>query len=210
MNVKNVWKILFPERVVCVVCGRPSRGELICEQCQEELDALRLDGTVEHAAYRYDGAAKKLIHRLKFDNVTAAATVLARAVALDALKLHIAPDTVVTWVTMPEKRRKERGIDHGQVLARAVALRLGLECRRLLIRSQENPFRTQRGSSKARRLRNLQGMFAAEENLPRYILLVDDVLTTGATTETCAACLRAGGAHVSVLTAAKVVKNLEG
>lgn len=201
----NIWKLLFPERVVCVACGRPSQGELICDKCQEELDEFRLDGTVERAAYRYDGVAKKLIHRLKFDNVTAAATVLARATALDALKLHISPDTVVTWVTMPEKRKRERGIDHGQVLARAVALRLGLECRRLLIRSQENPFRTQRGASKERRLRNVQGMFTAEENLPRYILLVDDVLTTGATTETCSACLRAGGAHVIVLTAAKVV-----
>lgn len=201
----NLLRILYPERVICAVCQRPAGGELICPACAEELEGLRLDGLTERAAYRYDGVAKKLVHRLKYDNMTAAATVLARAMALDAMRLYLPPDTVVTWVTMPRRRMLERGIDHGQVLARAVALRLGLKAKRLLIRSGENPFRTQRGSSKEKRLRNLQGMFTAEKNLPRYILLVDDVLTTGATLETCSACLRKGGAHVICLTATKVV-----
>lgn len=201
----SLLSILYPERVVCVACGRPSNGQLLCSHCAAELEDLRLDGALELAAYRYDGVAKTLVHRLKFDNVTAAATVLARGMALDAMKLHLSPDTVITWVTMPEKRKRERGIDHGQVLARAVGLRLQLPVKRLLVRSEERPFATQRGSSKERRLRNLRGMFTAGKELPRYVLLVDDVTTTGATMETCAACLRAGGAHVLTLSATKVV-----
>lgn len=200
----NLLRAIYPERVVCVACGRPSQGEFLCPKCTGELEKLRLQGEREHASYRYEGVAKKLVHRLKFDNVTAAATVLARAMALDAMKLHIAPDTVVTWVTMPEVRKRIRGIDHGQVLARAVGLRLGLPVKRLLIRSGKHPLRTQRGSSKERRMRNLVGMFTAEKELPRYILLVDDVTTTGATMETCCACLRRAGVHVTHLTATKV------
>lgn len=200
----NLLRVLYPERVVCVVCGRPSRGELLCAPCEDELKKLRLDGTREHASYKFEGVARKLVHRLKYDNVTAAATLLARAVALDAAKMGLSPDTVVTWVTMPEKRKRIRGIDHGQVLARAVGLRLGYPVKRLLIRSGKHPLRTQRGSSRARRLRNLQGLFTVEAELPKYILLVDDVTTTGATMETCSTCLRQGGAHVVCLTATKV------
>ncbi len=200
----NLWRVVYPERVVCVACGRPSRGELLCTACAEELDTLRLDSPRLHAAYRYAGVAKKLVHRLKFDNVTAAATVLARGMALDAVQMHLPPDTVVTWVTMPDKRRRMRGIDHGQVLARAVALRLGLECRRLLIRSEKHSLRTQRGASRAKRLQNLQGLFAAEGNLPRHVLLVDDVTTTGATLQTCTQCLCRDGARVFCLTATRV------
>lgn len=200
----NLLKALYPERVVCVACGRPSRGELLCAACAEELEKLRLDGPRLHAAYRYEGVAKRLVHRLKFDNVTAAATVLARAMAMDAVQMHLPPDTVVTWVTMPEKRRRMRGIDHGQVLARAVALRLGLECRRLLIRSPRHSLRTQRGATRAQRLQNLQGLFAAEEHPPRHVLLVDDVTTTGATMQTCTQCLCQRGARVFGLTATRV------
>lgn len=199
----NLLRALYPERVICVVCGRPSQGEFLCPKCEAELAELRLDGTRERAAYRHEGVARKLVHRLKYDNVTAAATVLARAMALDAAKLHLAPDTVVTWVTMPRARRRIRGIDHGQVLARAVALRLGLPVKRLLIRSEKHPLRTQWGSTRAQRLRNLIGMFSAEAELPRYILLVDDVTTTGATMETCCACLRQAGARVVHITATK-------
>lgn len=200
----NLLRALYPERVICVVCGRPSQGEFLCGKCEEELRELRLEGTREHASYKFEGVARNLVHRLKYDNVTAAATILARAVALDAAKLGLSPDTVVTWVTMPEKRKGIRGIDHGQVLARAVGLRLGFPVKRLLIRSGKHPLRTQMGSDRAARLRNLQGKFSAEKELPKYILLVDDVTTTGATMEACSACLRQGGAHVVCLTATKV------
>ena len=200
----KLMRMVYPERVVCIVCGRPSRGEFLCPVCAGELEELRLPGEREHASYRYDGVAKKLVHRLKFDCVTAAAAVLARAMALDAAKLHPSPDAVVTWVSMPEKRKRIRGIDHGRVLASAVGLRLNLPVKQLLIRSGKHPLRTQRGSSKERRMRNLVGMFTPAENLPRYILLVDDVTTTGATMETCCACLRQAGAHVIHLTATKV------
>lgn len=200
----NLLRVIYPERVVCVVCSRPSHGEFLCSVCQEELEKLRLDGAKLHASYRYEGVAKKLVHRLKFDNVTAAATVLARAMALDAVKLRLPPDTVVTWVTMPEKRKRMRGIDHGQVLAQAVALRLGLKAKRLLIRSNKQSMRTQRGASRAQRLQNLQGLFAAEKDLPRHVLLVDDVTTTGATLQICTQCLCRGGARVTSLTATRV------
>ena len=203
--MQHVLRAVYPERVVCVLCSRPSRGELLCSHCAQDLEALRLDGTRDRACYRYEGAAKALIHRLKFDNVTAAATVLARAMSRDVMAMHPAPDTVLTWVTMPGERRLARGIDHGQVLARALGLRLGFPAEKLMDRREEVPQHTQRGLNRAERLINLRGAFVPRADLPRHILLVDDVFTTGATMETCTQCLRREGVHVSFITAAKVV-----
>lgn len=199
--------IFYPERVVCLACGRPSHGDFLCPDCQEELDSLRLEAPGAAASYPYRGIAKTLVHRLKFDQTTAAATVLARAIAQDALSLYLPPDTVVTWVTMPSRRKRIRGIDHGQILARAVALRLGFPARQLLNRSNSLALHTQLGLNRLQRLKNLEGAFTAEAPLPRHVLLIDDVYTTGATIQACRTCLRQGGAKVWHLTATTAIKN---
>lgn len=119
---------LYPERTACLVCARPSRGERLCPACAAELDALRLDGAHDGwmgAAYRYQGAARKLVHQLKYGCVEDAARLLALAMADTARGMGLPPDTVVTWVSMPERRRRMRGIDHGRLLAEHVAASLG-------------------------------------------------------------------------------------
>ena len=170
--------VFYPERAACLACGRPSHGAGLCPGCAAALDALRLDGERElwlGAAYRYQGVARKLVHRLKYDCVEDAARLLASAMAENARAMKLPGDTVVTWVSMPEKRRRMRGIDHGRLLAENVAGALGLPCRALLERPGRGLGRTQRGLGRMARQRNLQGAFRCAGDIPSHVLLVDDV-----------------------------------
>ena len=200
---------LFPRGAACLVCGRPSFGALLCEDCCEALAEARLPEeawddvfTADiRSAWPYAGIARKLVHLLKFDAVADAAEVLASGM-IDALGT-LPRTTVVTSVPMPLKRRRARGIDHGMELAVRVATGLACAYRPLLFRV--GGARTQRGLSRARRLTNLQGTLMCDRLQGEDILLVDDVLTTGATAQACAQLLQqAGAGSVRVVTATRV------
>ena len=209
-------EVLYPTGLTCLLCGEPSRGETLCADCARSLAEERLTGPVcprcghplredvcafcgedfpahgMRAVWRHAGAARTLVHRLKYEGLTEAVPILSRGMAEAAEKLPLPKDTVVTWVTMPAKRLRERGVDHGRCLAEATAKRLGYEARPLLLRVREPE--TQQGLNRASRMTNLKGSFRAQDAQGLTVLLCDDVTTTGATALLCAACLKAGGA----------------
>ena len=106
---------------------------------------------------------------------------------------------VVTWAPTTADRRRSRGFDHAQLLAAAVSRHLRLPCRPLLVRAAGPP---QTGQPLARR--RLGPRFDAPGPVPAHVLVVDDVVTSGATVAAAARALRAGGAAlVDVLAAAR-------
>jgi predicted amidophosphoribosyltransferase len=112
--------------------------------------------------------------------------------------------SVVTWVPLGRRRRRQRGFDQAEALARAVAAEAGWPVRRLLDRVVETTPQARR--SGAERRLALQGAFRARTPPPPWVVLVDDVLTSGATTAACAETLRtAGAAEVGVLCAARAL-----
>lgn len=206
--LRRLEEVLWPRGFECICCDEYSQGLQLCTACRRELADLRL--SPEHAGndmvrslFRYDGAAKKLVLALKLENVADAALPLAEAMA-DAIKdMQLPPETVLTWVTMPEIRRRKRGIDHGRRLCEAVAKCSGMPAQRLL--SRTGRFHTQRGLSREERLRNLNGTIVCHQAVTIPVLLIDDVLTTGATISVCAEVLqKAGAPAVYALTATKV------
>jgi predicted amidophosphoribosyltransferase len=109
--------------------------------------------------------------------------------------------SIVTWV--PGRRRDvlDRGFDHAAVLARAVSLQLGLHRRNLLVRTRAPSDQTDLG--RAERFANLEGAFRSRPVSGR-VVLVDDLVTTGATAGACARALLDGGASsVEVLAACR-------
>ncbi len=200
-------EIIAPKGVKCLCCVEWTHGELLCPNCKRSLEALMLppeDGIQGDVccAYQYDGVAKELVLLLKEDCCVSAAEALSENMMAALARMQLPPNTVITWVTMPELRRRSRGIDHGRELCEALSRRCGLPVRQLLTRTGR--VHTQRGLSREKRLRNLHGTFLCSEKIDGPVLLVDDVFTTGATSSTCAEVLLAAGAHrVYVLTATR-------
>lgn len=145
----------------------------------------------------YEGLGREIVARLKYHNARAVLPWLVEAMvgALGREEFQ-----VVSWVPTSPARRRRRGFDQGRLLARAVARRLGLPCPSLLLRRSGPP---QTGRSRAERLRGpTYGL--RREAVPERVLLVDDVVTTGATLSAAASRLRAGGAtEIGALVAAR-------
>jgi ComF family protein len=192
----------------CVVCGEPfdSAGPShICRRCVASPPAF----DEARAPLRYGGALADALLRYKHGGREALGGALARCFAAASLAIHFDRDAdVVVPVPLHPTRLAQRGFDQAARLARAIARakRLPLLLRGLR-RIRATPPQTSL-SGRARR-QNVTGAFAAAPRSSsalrdRRVLLVDDVLTTGATASACAHALRAAGAaRVYVLTLAR-------
>jgi predicted amidophosphoribosyltransferase len=148
------------------------------------------------APFAYEGVARELVARVKYRGAHAVTAWLA-----SAMVVLVAPPVpeLVTWVPTTSARRRERGFDHGELLARHVARRLSRPARRMLTRSP-GPAQTDLRGAARRRGPLIEAVRAA----PTHVLLVDDVATTGSSLSAAAAALRAHGAvRVVALTAAR-------
>lgn len=197
----------------CSRCGWPfpaaagGRGtaQPLCQRCRETRD----DFSVARAALRYrdGGVARAAILLGKHGGHLGVLRHLARLLAEEAPALLPLGDwDALVPVPLHWSRRWRRGFNQAEVLARAVGRRHGLSVqRRLLRRVRATP--PQHGDAGSRR-RNVRDAFAvprAERCAGRRLLLIDDVFTTGATANACAAALRsAGAAAVGILTLARV------
>ena len=144
----------------------------------------------------YEGVGRELVARLKYRNARSAVPFLVGAMAAATGREVV---DLVTWVPTTPERRRRRGFDQAQVLAAGVARRLGLPCRPLLRRGR-GPAQTGRTLAERRR----GPCFAARCPSPMRVLVVDDVVTSGATMTAAARALRgAGAAEVHAVVAAR-------
>lgn len=142
-------------------------------------------------ALAFTGRARSVVLGLKYRNRRAVGRHLAGLVVnrLVEERAHVGLD-VVTWAPTSTSRRRDRGFDQGEIVARTVARQLGLPCRRLLERDGSA---TQTGRTRAERLDGPS--FVARPGLEGLtVLVVDDVVTTGSTLCAASAALADRGA----------------
>jgi len=175
----------------------PSRK--FCRECRSGF--RRFDRA--HSVFVYGGTFRKIWHQVKFLRHPERIQALTdRAVEemdpSDEFNPYLFD--VYTWVPTSAGRLKERGFDPAEEIARHLAAKYVRPCENLLYRIRE--CRPQFELSRTERLKNVDGAFAA--NLPsgqrsRAVLLIDDILTTGATASACAAALKSRGFQKVVL-----------
>ena len=203
----------------CLSAPRPLLAEYFCVDCKTAfLNAFPLDDngrcslcrrglTGFDAAFsfgEYDGTLRKLIHLFKYDRFKPLARPLGRLLA-SALPRDWKYDMVVP-MPLHWRRSWERGFNQSELLGKALSTKLGAPLVRAVSRKRRTP--SQAGLTNAQRRVNVAGAFVWNKRVSvkdRHVLLVDDVLTTGATASACAAVLkRAGAKRVTVLTLARV------
>jgi competence protein ComFC len=190
-----------PADPICAVCGEVLSDPLLdlCVRCGTSRRAF----SGARALGPYDGSWSALIHSFKFEGEMAVGRWLASRMA-DRAREWIEGFGVscVTYVPMTRSERNRRGFNPSRRLALGVGRGLGLPVARLLAKVRTT--RPQRTLSAKDRAVNLRGVFRAVGSGRGAVLLVDDILTTGATADECSRALtEVGFDSVYVLTVAR-------
>lgn len=212
--IERAIRLLFPPR--CAFCGALLRREEneICGRCMAQLrflppGSVRPPQFVDRCAGALDYAqqVRTAVHRLKFRGRQSIAAPFGRLIAYQVRMQMDEPFDLVAWVPTSAHNLRTRGYDHARLIAAETARRLETPLVQALrrVRRTEPMF----GLSAAERRANVFDAFCAEKDAPlpgARVLIVDDVLTTGATLSECARTLKDAGAErvcAAVLAVAK-------
>lgn len=194
-------ELMFPRK--CVFCReiltRNENG--ICRNCRAELPEYEdrryypnLDETL--VLWYYEDSVRDSILRFKFQNRPDYAKVFGPILALKTQGMFLKPD-VITWVPVSRKRLRTRGYDQAELLAHEVSRELGIPAGKLLEKIRDNPAQSGISDAGTRRsnVRDTYQVSSGADLKGKRILLIDDILTTGATAGECARMLKQAGAE---------------
>lgn len=178
-------------------CERCAAGGVVgeCRYCREQarqwgrpLDGLR-------APYLFQGAVRDVVHRFKYENARAAASLLGRLMS-DYLAANPLPGDRLMPVPLHPAKLRERGYNQAELLAKEVGKTVGLPVdAKLLYRARNTPAQV-RAVNRQQRIANTADAFAIRGSADgQSIILIDDVSTTGSTLTAAAAALKQAGAE---------------
>jgi len=181
----------LPQAVVakagtCYRCNRLSSGGRTCVACRRH---SQLAGVM--VVSHYSGSIQDLVGQLKYHGQQSAASLCARLIAAQLVGQDF---TLVTAAPSAPSRQLQRGYNQAELIARGVAAQLGLPYANVLRRTSNT---RQVGHNRSERFNQAEQAYAASSSRLIYgaqILIIDDVVTTGATMAACAAALREVGA----------------
>lgn len=219
--------LLFPPKTSCIVCNASIKSGYLCDRCKASLEIIngkrcRICGKplkegeicsdclkTPHyfkqnvSPFEYEGIVKELIAKFKYFNERHLASFFADYMA-DAVKNMGWNIEVIVPVPLHRIRLDERGYNQSELLARELSYRLNIFMSKALRRVKNTT--TQTALHREERMENVKGAFKVtyKDTIEgKNVLLVDDVLTTGATLDECAKALKENGAkEVYVVTIA--------
>ena len=187
--------LLYPRK--CVGCGRA--GAFLCDVCIAEApraaDTTGVGLQLVLAPFEMKGAVQKAVHRLKYNGVRGLSHPMGIAMVQHLERHGVAPDLIVP-VPLHRSRQRERGYNQAALLAREVGGWMRVPVDVGLLERTESAGPQARSASREERQANVAGAFRARrEAIGKSVVIVDDVTTTGATLQECAAVLRKAGAR---------------
>lgn len=211
-----ILELLFPSNACCLGCGDETGmdSDWLCLECKKLL--YRMDITfsasgrdwpkngvsLARGVYRYRRPVIGLIHAFKYDGVYSIAELLTQEMATSLLEWNEVEVDYLVPIPMNITRERKRGYNQTDVLSSSLSKRTGIPVLNALKRVINT--KQQALSTDSQRRSNMKGAFALIRDVQGMnLMLIDDVLTSGATANACAAVLRDGGAKdVNLLTIA--------
>lgn len=196
-------------RRACKVCGTPLDtvyGDLVCTDCAKRRQPFQ----GAYVPFIYKDNVRNAILRFKFGGRRASAVTMAAYMLLKMRELKASRPDVITFVPMHPVRLGTRGFNQAQLLAKALGEMLHVPVLSYLRRTKYTKPQSKRRERE--RQYAVQGVFALRKNADvggKKILLIDDVITTGATLSACARVLKKGGAasvEISTVAATSFVR----
>ncbi|MEN8225137.1 MAG: ComF family protein [Bacteroidota bacterium] len=218
--LKDLLSLIYPE--VCPVCGKSlfKNEKVVCMKCYHHLPRSRFTNDHENLAarvfwgrvplqrvmaaflYNKGNAVQQLIHGFKYRGYKEIGIFLGEELGKELSKIYDIHDIAyILPVPLHPKKQKKRGFNQSEIIARGIANQFPAEVNTsILVRKSFSS--TQTRKSKYDRWQNVESIFKLknpETIKNKHILIIDDVITTGATIEACVQCLlQAEGVKVSV------------
>lgn len=210
-------QFVYPPR--CALCDSSIRfdeGASVCTPCAASLNPVEADFTAPHLAhvwfdrarsvYPFEGKLRDALHGFKYGERFDLTEYLARVLEGEVRRMEC-PDVIVP-VPLHPKRLRSRGFNQAVIVGRPLSKRLGINFDvETLVRATDPGPQVER--ERKERIKAVKGIFAVKDPQKfkgKNVLLIDDVLTTGATVNECARVLKKSGAfRVDVLTIARTL-----
>jgi len=210
---KTIWDLIFPKR--CINCKK--EGQYLCEDClslieinpfnyclceklerRNKCEACKnknLDRILSATAFK--GIAKEAIHKLKYGHLEELSLPLTLLILnyLQNIDCQINNDFIVIPIPMHPKKKRRRGFNQSEEMAKIISKSTGIPLSTTLIKIKET--KPQMELNRIERIENIKNCFIVRDKKEienKTILLLDDVYTTGSTMEECAKILKENNA----------------
>ena len=196
--LESLSDFIFPKS--CVLC--PNHGEIVCKDCEIELkksiprcivcsrdnilgktcpSCLKKDSPkLTISVFAYKRGAKDLIKSFKYEDITSLKSFFAKRLVSIVKTLPDYKNYTIVPIPLASSRKRFRGYNQSELLAREVSRTLRLPFYSCLARVESRHPQVS-SLSKQERMKNIKGVFISTEKSPEKVLLLDDVITTGAT-----------------------------
>jgi len=215
--IDNILELLYPTK--CMFCHKitGSSNIRICDSCLKSIEYTGKDNEQKfpeldwcRSPLYYSGLSRESLRRYKFGGNKFYGPEYAKII-LKNIDLNQNSCDIISWVPISRKRLRQRRFDQSQIIALALADVLMSDCRQVLIKNKNNKAQSSIGGRSNRRL-NVMGVYSCTDPQiiqGKTILLVDDIVTTGATLSECAATLKSAGAKAvcAVTVARSTIQN---
>lgn len=212
--INCILDIIYPSDNTCVICKNYALSNNLCAICRKDIEIINKPFYIYHGGDKYKCYSiaehtlimRDIVMKLKYESNFTCGEILANYMKRLIIEKNIEID-VITFVPISRKTYNKRGYNQAKVIAKKLSEKLDIPCKQMIKKVKET--KDQIGLTSWERWRNVKGCFkfvkSSNSNFEN-VLLIDDVVTTGATLINCSKTLKENGIKkVFILTGTKSV-----